>query len=97
MKRVQKSDPCDPASNEAIAAFRQRIASSRAARVERIRATSTSDPVQAYREATAFVTAFVDAPERTEVNDLKLFGDTAYAKVAEAAVTAHGEAIRNPN
>ncbi|MBA3710181.1 MAG: hypothetical protein H0W83_15325 [Planctomycetes bacterium] len=70
LKGAQKAHPIDPAYKDCIAAFHERIAASRHARVERITALSTSDPLQGYREAVAFVQAFGDAPERAEVNDL---------------------------
>lgn len=146
LKRVQSAHQKDPDIKNLISAFHDRIAASRHARVERIKDLCDTNPLQGYREAVAFVQAFGDAPERTEVNDLgkkalkdksvqrelqaeedfnkilvpimsrtstltlfdsnlkpalasflKAYHDTKYAQVAEIAVTAHGDAIRNPN
>jgi len=59
-----------PACKEYADYMRGRIAESRKARKEQIEALSKSDPVQAYREATAFAAAYPTAPERSPVNDL---------------------------
>ncbi len=62
------------ASSPAAKAFaeyvRGRIAESRKARKDQIEALSTTDPAQAYREATAFATAFPKAPESAAVNEM---------------------------
>ncbi len=50
--------------------LRGRIAESRRARRLQIETLAKAEPVQAYREAIAFVAAFPKAPERAEVNDL---------------------------
>src|SRR5947208_2102593 len=59
-----------PACKEFADYVRGRIAESRKARKEQIDALSKTEPVQAYREATAFAAAFPTAPERSSVNDL---------------------------
>jgi hypothetical protein len=50
--------------------LRSRMTESRKARMEQIESLAKSEPVQAYREATAFVAAFPGAPERSTVNDV---------------------------
>jgi hypothetical protein len=59
-----------PACKEFAEVVRARIAESRKARKEQIEAEAKTEPVQAYREATAFVAAFPNAPERAAVNDM---------------------------
>jgi hypothetical protein len=59
-----------PVCKEFAEYVRGRMAESRKARKEQIEVESKSEPVQAYREATAFVAAFPSAPERSAVNDM---------------------------
>ena len=59
-----------PACKEFAEHIRRKIAESRKARKEQIEALSKSEPVQAYREAIAFATAYPAAPERASVNEL---------------------------
>jgi hypothetical protein len=59
-----------PACKEFADLVRARMAESRKARKEQIEIESKSEPVQAYREAMAFVAAFPNAPERPAVNDM---------------------------
>lgn len=58
-----------PASKEFAGLIRQRIADTRVWRKDQIEAFAKTDPVQAYREAMAFVAAFPNAPERAAVNE----------------------------
>ncbi len=59
-----------PACKEFAEYVRAKIAESRKARKEQIEALAKSEPVQAYREAIAFATAYPVAPERSAVNEL---------------------------
>ncbi len=58
-----------PEARDFAALVRRRMADTRAWRKDQIEALSKTDPVQAYREATAFVSAFPSAPERAAVNE----------------------------
>ena len=75
-----------PAAKEFAEYVRGRIAESRKARKDQIEALSTSDPVQGYREATAFAAAFPKAPEGAVVNELgrKLQKEPTVKKEIEA-------------
>jgi len=77
-----------PACKDFADLVRARIAESRKARKEQIEAESKSEPVQAYREATAFVAAFPTAPERPAVNDL----GKSLVKLAEVKKEIEAEA-----
>jgi hypothetical protein len=59
-----------PAAKEFAEYVRGRIAESRKARKDQIGALSSSDPAQAYREATAFAAAFPRSPEGAAVNEM---------------------------
>jgi hypothetical protein len=59
-----------PACKDFAELVRARMAESRKARKEQIEAEAKTEPIQAYREATAFVAAFPNAPERPAVNDM---------------------------
>jgi hypothetical protein len=59
-----------PANKEFATYVRGRIAESRKARKEQIEALAKTEPVQAYREATAFAGAYPGAPERNAVNEM---------------------------
>jgi len=59
-----------PACKEFVEYIRGKIAESRKARKDQIEALSKSEPVQAYREAISFATAYPAAPERSVVNEL---------------------------
>jgi hypothetical protein len=59
-----------PAAKAFAELVRARITESRKARKEQIEAQARNEPIQAYREATAFVAAFPNAPERTAVNEM---------------------------
>ena len=50
--------------------LREKIAETRKKRLEDIQQLSSTAPVQAYREAVAFVAAFPNCPERTPMNDI---------------------------
>jgi len=58
------------ACNEYAAYMRTRMTESRKARKDQIEALSKTEPIQAYREAVAFATAYPAAPERAAVSDL---------------------------
>ncbi len=58
-----------PEAKEFAGLVRQRIADTRVWRKDQIEALAKTDPVQAYREATAFAAAFSGAPERSAVNE----------------------------
>ena len=80
-----------PASKAFASRVRSRIADSRTFRKSQIEEMSASDPVQAFREATAFVAAFPNAPERAAVNDLgrELVKQPAVKKEMEAEAAFH--------
>jgi len=59
-----------PACKEFAEYLRGRIAESRKARKDQIEALSKTEPVQAWREATAFAAAYPAAPEKSVVNEL---------------------------
>ncbi len=50
--------------------LREKIADTRKKRLEDVRELTSTAPIQAYREAIAFVTAFPTAPEKSAMNDL---------------------------
>ncbi len=84
--RKAEAKSSTPAAKEFARHVRARIAESREARKLQIDALSKADPVQAYREAVAFVTAFPSAPERAAVNEMgrTLLKDPAVKKEIDA-------------
>ena len=77
-----------PACREFSEYLRARMAETRKARKEQIEALAKTEPVQAYREATAFAAAYPVAPERSAVNDL----GRALLKTAEVKKEIEAEA-----
>lgn len=69
--------------------MRSRMAESRKARKEQIETLSSAEPVQAFREATAFAAAFPAAPERAGVNEL----GRALLKMPEVKKEIDAEAV----
>ena len=67
---VELRKAATPAAKEFAEYVRGRIAESRKARKDQIESLASSEPTQAYREATAFAAAFPKAPESATVNDL---------------------------
>ena len=59
-----------PAAKEFAEYVRARIAESRKARKDQIESLSSSEPAQAYREASAFFAAFPKSPEGPAINDM---------------------------
>lgn len=66
--------------------MRDRVADHRKGRLQQIQDLSKADPVQAYREAIAFVAAFPKAPEMAEVRSIgsKLMNDAKVKKELNA-------------
>ena len=67
---VELRKAATPAGKEFAEYVRGRIAESRKARKEQIEALCSTEPAQAYREATAFAAAFPRSPESQAVNEM---------------------------